>query len=299
MTNLIRLGVLLVVAGGAGVVSARAQNLLYAEYNGQFCLVKRVDRTTPQVAVDGKLEPGSQTRFALRPVERFTPFYVMVRDFKLTTRSMEFIGATGEINNEIDFQAEFESGYRLPNVFFVVEIDGEKGGKSLLVREVGDLAPREPVKIVLRAPLDQSTGSYRYDLHVFSNGPEVFNSRLPSGVMGNAIDRMMNEKLEGVMNAAPQPLVGPQPLYPKTMLGQRISGSATVTFLVTPAGWVKDPVVAEATDPALGEAALQAVKEWRFVPKVVNGRRVESRVSIPFTFAPPTATQSAAVDRAR
>ena len=89
-------------------------------------------------------------------------YTVMVRDFKLTTRSMEFIGATGEINNEIDFQAEFESGYRLPNVFFVVEIDGEKGGKSLLVREVGDLAPREPVKIVLRAPLARMRRSLRW-----------------------------------------------------------------------------------------------------------------------------------------
>jgi TonB family protein len=50
---------------------------------------------------------------------------------------------------------------------------------------------------------------------------------------------------------------------------------------------IKDPVVTEATEPAFGEAALQAVREWRFLPKVVDGRRVESQVSLPFSFAPP------------
>jgi TonB family protein len=169
----------------------------------------------------------------------------------------------------------------------VVEISGEGGDKSLLVREVGDLAPREPVRIAYRAQLDQKIGPFRYHLHVYSNGPEVFSSKLPKGVRERALNKMVAEKLMGMTNSDPQPLVGPQPLYPKTLAEKRVSGSATVSFVVTPAGMIKDPVVTEATEPAFGEAALQAVREWRFLPKVVDGRRVESQVSLPFSFAPP------------
>ena len=256
MTTVIRLGLLLAVAGAAGTVSVPAQSLLYAEHNGQFSLVTQVNRDTPMVVVGDKLEAGSNTRFALRPVERFAPYYVMVRDLELTSRSMEFVGAPKDLNNEFDFRAEFESGYRLPNVFVVVEISGEGGDKSLLVREVGDLAPREPVRIAYRAQLDQKIGPFRYHLHVYSNGPEVFSSKLPKGVRERALNKMVAEKLMGMTNSDPQPLVGPQPLYPKTLAEKRVSGSATVSFVVTPAGMIKDPVVTEATEPGIWRGGI-------------------------------------------
>jgi TonB family protein len=77
------------------------------------------------------------------------------------------------------------------------------------------------------------------------------------------------------------------PLYPKALRKKGLSGSATVSFVVTPDSKVSDPVVAEATEPAFGEAAVQAIREWWFSPKVVNGRCVASRASFPFKFAPP------------
>lgn len=287
MTTAIRLGLLLALVGGPGVLLVSAQNLLYAEHKGQLALVTRVDRDTPMVLVGDKLEAGSNTRFSLRAVKKYAPYFVMVRDLKLTSRWMEFVGKTKAFNSEVDFQAEFESSYRLTNVFVAVEIDGENGGKSLLVREVGDLTPREPVKISVRVQLDQNLGAFRYHLHVFADGPEVFSSMLPTGVMEHALNEIVAEKLEGVTNAAPQPLVGPQPLYPKTFVEKRVRGSAIVSFVVTPIGKVSDPVVKEATEPAFGEAALQAIREWWFLPKVVDGRRVESRVSLPLSFTPP------------
>ena len=277
----------LVVGAVAGAVSATAQSLVYAEHKGQFSLVTRVERDTPMVLVDGKLETGSKLRYALRPVAKFAPYFVTVRDLKLSSRWMEFVGDTKALNNEFSFEAEFESSYRLADVFVVVEIDGEKGGKSLLVREVGELLPRIPVRLSFRVQLAENLGSFRYTLHVFAGGPEVFNSKLPTGRVSQALDQLVTEKLAGVRNAAPQPLIGPPPVYPKALASKRVTGSATVSFGVTPTGVVLDPVVQTATEPAFGEAALQAIREWRFVPKVVDGRRVEGRVSIPFSFTPP------------
>lgn len=287
MATLIRLGLLLALGGVPGVVSVVAQNLLYAEHDGQFSLVARVDGETPLVVVGQELKAGSKTRFALRPVENFAPYFVSVRGVKLISRWMDFVRQTKDWNNEVDFQAEFESSYRLRSVFTVVEIIGEKGDKSLLLREVGDLAPREPVKISCHVQLDQNLRNFQYHLHVFADGQEVLSSQLPKGTRKQALTKLALERLAGVANAAPQPLVSPQPLYPKTLVERGISGSATVSFVVTPAGMVSDPVVKEATEPAFGEAALEAVRESWFLPKVVDGRRIESRVSLPFTFAPP------------
>ena len=66
-----------------------------------------------------------------------------------------------------------------------------------------------------------------------------------------------------------------------------VKGKAVVTVRITPQGTVRDPVVESASDPAFGEAALAAVRQWRFIPRVEDGRAVEARVNMPFVFAPP------------
>jgi TonB family protein len=50
---------------------------------------------------------------------------------------------------------------------------------------------------------------------------------------------------------------------------------------------VHDPTPKCTTDPAFGEAALEAVRFWRFLPKVKDGRPVEALVELPFSFTPP------------
>jgi TonB family protein len=52
-------------------------------------------------------------------------------------------------------------------------------------------------------------------------------------------------------------------------------------------GHVLDAKVASASDPAFGAAALDAVRQWRFVPEVRNGRAVPSDVTLPFVFNSP------------
>jgi len=52
-------------------------------------------------------------------------------------------------------------------------------------------------------------------------------------------------------------------------------------------GAVLDPSVVTATAPEFGEAALAAIRQWRFLPKVKAGRPLETRATMPFDFCPP------------
>lgn len=279
MTIVVRLGLLFTIwVASSGGVPALAQDLLYAEQGGQWRLVARVDDETPMVVVGQELKSGSRTRYALQHVNKFEPYYVRVSDANLT-----IYYAPGDRNKELGFKAEFESSYQLASVFVVVEMDE----RELLVHEVGNLAPRKPTRISFRFALDNYPSSSRYRLHVFASGKEVLNSSMPTEVVDHVLAQMVAEKIAGVANTDPQPLVGPIPLYPKAFRKKGLSGSATVSFVVTPDGKVSDPVVTEATEPAFGEAAVQAIREWWFSPKVVDGRCVESRASFPFKFAPP------------
>lgn len=57
---------------------------------------------------------------------------------------------------------------------------------------------------------------------------------------------------------------------------QGIEGNVTACFTVTATGSVIDPYVAGASSPQarreLGAAALSAVQQWKFFPRVMNGQ---------------------------
>jgi protein TonB len=74
------------------------------------------------------------------------------------------------------------------------------------------------------------------------------------------------------------PQVRIQPDYPISARQKGIEGWVDVRFNVAPDGSVKDPVVVDA-DPKriFDRAAVQAVKSWKYNPKIEDGRPVERR----------------------
>ena len=68
------------------------------------------------------------------------------------------------------------------------------------------------------------------------------------------------------------PLVRVDPDYPARAKQQGIEGYVDVRFTISPAGTVQDPVVI-GSNPSLvfDRAALQAVRKWRYNPKIENG----------------------------
>lgn len=74
------------------------------------------------------------------------------------------------------------------------------------------------------------------------------------------------------------PLVRIPPRYPMRAARRRIEGWVKVEFTITEQGTVKDPVIVE-SQPAdiFDRAALNAIRRWKFKPKIIDGVPFEQR----------------------
>jgi TonB family protein len=280
--------------GLALVAPLAAQNRLYVlEPDGNYHPVLTVSKGRPYIMKQGNLVVAAGQRFALRGVEEYLPVFIAVNQPEAGATAMEPVSAGPMapilIDREFHFSAEFDSPDLLEDVFFVLEIVFADGSKSVFLYEVGKLEPRTPQPFSVDVPMDKDwvPGTGQYKIHLFVRGAEVFTSAQPADYREKMLDRMILKRLASVKQAGPKPFFGPAPEYPAALRKAGVKGKAVVTVRITPQGTVLDPVVASASDPAFGEAALAAVRQWRFIPRVEDGRAVETRVDMPFVFAPP------------
>lgn len=77
----------------------------------------------------------------------------------------------------------------------------------------------------------------------------------------------------------------PPPKYPKAAYEAGITGKVVVLVDFDAAGNVTHAEVETATPPGVFEAVtLEAVKQWRFEPRIENGKAVPGRMRVPVTF---------------
>lgn len=78
----------------------------------------------------------------------------------------------------------------------------------------------------------------------------------------------------------------PDPDYPELARKMRQSGRVVLRAVVDAAGLVKDIEVIFAPDPDLGfsRAAIEAVREWRYQPGELRGRKVSVRMTVVVDF---------------
>jgi TonB family protein len=74
-----------------------------------------------------------------------------------------------------------------------------------------------------------------------------------------------------------QPVVRANPTYPPQALKDGLGGHVQLKFDVTAAGTVENVSVVESSDPQFEPHAVQAVAEWRYLPRIVAGKRVGSK----------------------
>ncbi len=81
-------------------------------------------------------------------------------------------------------------------------------------------------------------------------------------------------------------LVRIAPEYPARALQRGIEGRVLLEFTITRTGAVENPkIIAAEPNSIFNAAAIKAVRQWRYEPKIENGRTVEQhgiRISIPF-----------------
>ena len=71
------------------------------------------------------------------------------------------------------------------------------------------------------------------------------------------------------------PIVRVAPVYPARALSRGLEGFVDLSFTVTTAGTVKDPVVIQSTSSLFERAAVRAVLKFKYKPRVVDGVPVE------------------------
>jgi TonB family protein len=266
-----------------------AQNLLLTDYKGKLLPVVRARDNRPFVEVDGKQVAAEGRRFALHKVDEYWPVFISVRDLDVSTHYMEVNGSN--MNHEFHLHGRLETPYAIEDVFMVLELDTESAGKMIFLTEVGKLSPREPKYLSIQVPMASALGSGQYQIHLFTKGVEVLHSNLDSMYRESVVDRMTEKRIATVKEAAPKMFFGPQPEYPPALLKAKTSGQVVVSIRIGANGRVYDPVVKKASAPAFGEAAIAAVRLWRFLPKVKDGHPVETHADLPLDFAPPEDTK--------
>ena len=81
------------------------------------------------------------------------------------------------------------------------------------------------------------------------------------------------------------PLVRIPPRYPRSASRRNIEGVVRVAFTITKDGRVFNPKVLSASPPGVFEnAAIKAIKKWKFNPKIINGQAVEQSAAQEITF---------------
>jgi protein TonB len=75
------------------------------------------------------------------------------------------------------------------------------------------------------------------------------------------------------------------PTYPVGAKADKIQGSVKLNAKIETTGEVVDITVAESPDPRLSEAAIQAVKQWKFTPgKDKAGKPVKAMTTLTINF---------------
>lgn len=106
----------------------------------------------------------------------------------------------------------------------------------------------------------------------------VFTSPHPYTVV-NGIDRL---HVGGV--TPPRAIYAPDPEYTTAAKNAKIHGTVPLWLVVTAEGLPEYVHVARSLDSGLDQAAVDAVKQWRFAPAMKNGKPVAIAIAIEVNF---------------
>jgi len=75
-----------------------------------------------------------------------------------------------------------------------------------------------------------------------------------------------------------------QPLYPQIAIVNRIQGTVHLNAVITPSGTL-DELRILSGQPVLAQAAVNAVRQWKFRPYVLNGKPIEVQTEVIVRFS--------------
>jgi len=158
-------------------------------------------------------------------------------------------------------------------------------------------APSVPVANPNAPPLQAPPGIVPDDglqRTVPDEAPEVLSGVVSGGVEGGVpLERAVVEEppppptpspvRSGVDIREPKKIVNVQPTYPEVARAARIEGIVIIEAIIGPDGAVREARVLRSR-PLLDEAALQAVRHWRYTPTLLNGVPVPVIITVTVNF---------------
>jgi protein TonB len=75
------------------------------------------------------------------------------------------------------------------------------------------------------------------------------------------------------------------PVYPAEAKKKKIQGEIVLDVTVDEQGKVIATKIIKSVDPSLGEAAINAIKQWEYAPLIVDGKPKAFIVSVTINFA--------------
>lgn len=252
-----------------------------ARHNGTTYTIQRARNDKPVVVLpNGKTATPDLNTMGLFPVAgpetQVAPDWIYVDTDKAESSSLTIIGeGTTPINNELRLRFLLEAPTALKNVFAVVYIDSEHGGRGCLVREVGDMVAFKREKVAFEMRLNRNLGRTRYDVYVFADGKELRQQlRIP-----NAFEARIAAETWLRKRANETPL--PQPYLTFAPRGiKKSTGRVLADVSTDRAGRVCAVIVKEGASPDEIGKIVEAVSQWWFVPTRDSALGDEFRVSL-------------------
>lgn len=87
------------------------------------------------------------------------------------------------------------------------------------------------------------------------------------------------------LDGVPALLQSVKPIYPVELANRGVVGKVTVDFYVDEQGTVRMPSVDRDVPPELGEAAVTAIRQWKFEPARLQGKPVLAHLQQQFNFS--------------
>lgn len=104
-------------------------------------------------------------------------------------------------------------------------------------------------------------------------------------MLSGSLRMLADDTIYNKVDVNPVPMKTPPPIYPEALKREGGSGVVAVVIVIDEKGAVASAVVAKSSNSGLNEAAIEAVKKWKFKPAVKDGEKVKMRVTIPISFS--------------
>ncbi len=108
----------------------------------------------------------------------------------------------------------------------------------------------------------------------------------PSTKMSDAPDSVSQEHIYSVKEGAGPPRVtySPDPDYPTKGRNDKKGGTVVLRLVVDRDGLPRDVEVVRNLSPGFDQAAVNAVKKWRFAPGTKDGKSVAVQINVEISF---------------